>query len=77
MNAALCPTAAPGHQKPSGIVRGELLAAEWNMLVFSAGLLPAALCEHVRKAGRKALAVSAVDATVLENSHGNEKPFTG
>uniref|UniRef100_A0A7C4QQG1 GT-D fold-like domain-containing protein n=1 Tax=Schlesneria paludicola TaxID=360056 RepID=A0A7C4QQG1_9PLAN len=46
-------------------VRDELCAAEWDLLLCSAGSLSALLCEHARQAGRKALDIGALDATIM------------
>jgi len=43
----------------------ERFAAEWDLLLCSAGSLSALLCEHARRAGRKALDVGALDQALL------------
>jgi len=45
-------------------VRNELFAAEWDLLLCSAGSLSAVLCEASRQQTRAALDVGSIDATM-------------
>lgn len=49
-------------------MRDELSAAEWDLLLCSAGSLSALLCERARQAGRKALDIGAFGQTLLGRS---------
>jgi hypothetical protein len=46
-------------------MRDELFAAEWDLLLCSAGSLSALLCEHARRTGRKGIDLGALDAKLL------------
>lgn len=48
-------------------MRDELSAADWDLLLCSAGTLSAILCEHACQAGRKALDLGACDERFFEN----------
>jgi len=45
-------------------VRDELFAAEWDLLLCSAGTLSAVICEVARQQSRAAIDVGSIDATM-------------
>ncbi|MCA9047577.1 MAG: hypothetical protein KDA89_02545, partial [Planctomycetaceae bacterium] len=46
-------------------IRDELFAADWNLLLCSAGSLSAITCERARQEGRMGLDTGALDAVTL------------
>ncbi|MGE0377054.1 MAG: hypothetical protein AB7Q45_16715, partial [Planctomycetaceae bacterium] len=46
-------------------LRDELFAAEWDLLLCSAGSLSAILCDHARRIGRKAIDIGSLDTRFL------------
>jgi hypothetical protein len=62
---AFCPDKSARKRDHWPRMRDELFAAEWDLLLCSAGSLSAILCEHARQAGRKALDVGALDQVLL------------
>lgn len=47
-------------------VRDELFAAEWDLLLCSAGSLSAVICEAVRQRGRRAIDVGSMDLNLAQ-----------
>lgn len=48
-------------------MRDELSAADWDLLLCSAGTLSAILCEHAWQVGQKGLDVGAIDVQLMRN----------
>lgn len=42
-------------------MRDELVAADWDLVLCSAGSLSAIVCEHTRQAARSAVDIGAID----------------
>ncbi len=56
-----CPDKTEAKREFWSRVRGELFAAEWDLLLCSAGSLSAVICEMVRQHGRTAIDVGSID----------------
>jgi hypothetical protein len=63
--ALACPPVSEPKHTNWPRIRDELFATDWDLLLCSAGSLSAILCEHARKAGRKALDLGALDSDIV------------
>lgn len=53
----------------------ELERSDWDLLLCSAGVLSALVCDHARRIGRKALDIGAFDGVLLGAPHNIACPF--
>ncbi|MCL6501693.1 MAG: hypothetical protein K6T86_03335 [Pirellulales bacterium] len=63
--AITCPPLNQPKHPHCSRMREELFATDWDLLLCSAGALSAILCEQAQSAGRKALDIRALDATII------------
>ena len=60
-----CPDKSVPKRRHRQRIEDELISAEWDLLLCSAGSLSAILCEHARQVGRKAIDIGALDCALL------------
>jgi len=56
-------------------LRDQLFASDWDLLLCSGGSLSAIVCEHARKAGRKAIDIGSLDQTLNADARRPSEPL--
>jgi hypothetical protein len=65
--ALTCPPVSESKLSNLPKLSEELFSSDWDLLLCSAGSLSAIVCEHARKAGRKAIDIGALDAAIIRH----------